>query len=59
MKIQEETLTAFGALLLRNVTLASGALGILGSALANTNLNEIIVLYIVPAVLGVLLGSPS
>ena len=57
--IWEVTLAALGALLLRNVTLASGASEILGSALANTNLNEIIVLSIVPAVLGFLLGSPS
>ena len=57
--VWEVTLAAFGALLLRNVTLASGASQILGSALANTNLNEIIVLSIVPAVLGFLLGSPS
>jgi len=57
--IWEVTLAAFGALLLRNVTLASGASQILGSALANTNLNEIVVLSIVPAVLGFLLGSPS
>ena len=57
--IWEVTLAAFGALLLRNVTLASGASDILGSALANTNLNEITVLSIVPAVLGFLLGSPS
>jgi integral membrane protein (TIGR00529 family) len=57
--VWEVTLAAFGALLLRNVTLASGASEILGSALANTNLNEITVLSIVPAVLGFLLGSPS
>ncbi len=57
--VWEVTLAAFGALLLRNVTLASGASEILGSALANMNLNEIIVLSIVPAVLGFLLGSPS
>jgi len=57
--IWEVTLAAFGALLLRNVTLASGASEILGSALANTNLNEIIVISTVPAVLGFLLGSPS
>lgn len=56
--VWEVTLAAFGALLLRNVTLASGASQILGNALANTNLNEIIVLSIVPAVLGFLLGSP-
>jgi len=57
--IWEVTLAAFGALLLRNVTLASGASDILGSALANMNLSGIIVLSIVPAVLGFLLGSPS
>jgi len=57
--VWEVTLAAFGALLLRNVTLASGASEILGSTLANTNLNEIIVISIVPAVLGFLLGSPS
>jgi integral membrane protein (TIGR00529 family) len=55
----EVTLAAFAALLLRNVTLASGASQILGSALANTNLREIIVLSAVPAVIGFLLGSPS
>jgi len=57
--VWEVTLAAFGALLLRNVTLASGVSEILGSALANTNLSEIIVLSVVPAVLGFLLGSPS
>jgi integral membrane protein (TIGR00529 family) len=57
--VWEVTLAAFGALLLRNVTLASGASQILGSALANTNLNEIVILSVVPAVLGFLLGSPS
>jgi len=57
--VWEVTLAAFSALLLRNVTLASGASQILGSALANTNLNEIIILSVVPAVLGFLLGSPT
>jgi integral membrane protein (TIGR00529 family) len=57
--VWEVTLAAFGALLLRNVTLASGASEILGSALANTNLSEIVVLSVVPVVLGFLLGSPS
>lgn len=57
--VWEVTLAAFAALLLRNVTLASGASEILGSALANTNLSEIIVLSAVPAVLGFLLGSPA
>jgi integral membrane protein (TIGR00529 family) len=57
--IWEVTLAAFAALLLRNVTLASGASQILGSALANTNLNEIVILSVVPAALGFLLGSPT
>jgi len=57
--VWEVTLAAFSALLLRNVTLASGASEILGSALTNTNLSGIIVLSAVPAVLGFLLGSPS
>ena len=55
----EVTLAAFGALLLRNVTLASGASEILGNALANMNLNGIILLSVVPAILGFLIGSPS
>ncbi len=55
----EVTLAAFGALLLRNVTLASGASEILGNTLAEMSLNGIILLSAVPAVLGFLLGSPS
>ncbi len=57
--IWEVTLAAFAALFLRNVTLASGASQILGSALTNTNLSEIIILSVVPAALGFLLGSPA
>jgi len=57
--VWEVTLAAFAALLLKNVTLASGASKILGSALANTSLNDITVLSVVPAALGFLLGSPS
>jgi integral membrane protein (TIGR00529 family) len=57
--VWEVTLAAFSALLLRNVTLASGASQILGSALANTNLNEIVILSVVPAALGFILGSPT
>jgi integral membrane protein (TIGR00529 family) len=55
----EVTLAAFGALLLRNVTLDSGASEILGNTLAGMSLNWIILLSVVPAVLGFLLGSPS
>jgi integral membrane protein (TIGR00529 family) len=57
--IWEVTLAAFSALLLRNVTMASGASQILGSALANTNLSEIVVLSAFPAMIGLLLGSPT
>jgi integral membrane protein (TIGR00529 family) len=57
--VWEVTLAAFSALLLRNVTLASGASQILGNALANTNLNEIVILSVVPAALGFILGSPT
>jgi len=53
------TLAAFGALLLRNVTLASGASQILGAALTNPSLNQTVLLALVPAALGFLLGSPS
>jgi len=56
--VWEVTLVAFSALLLRNVTLASGASQILGSAIANTNLNQVVILSAVPAALGFLLGSP-
>ncbi len=55
----EVTLAAFGALLLRNVTLSSGISEILGGAVANTNLNDAALLLSVPAALGFLLGSPS
>lgn len=55
----EVTFAAFGALLLRNVTLASGVSEILGNILAKMGLNGIILLSVVPAVLGFLLGSPS
>jgi len=55
----EVTLAAFGALLLRNVTVASGASEILGNTLANTNMDGVLLLSIVPAVLGFLMGSPS
>ena len=57
--VWEVTLAAFGALLLKNVTIASGASEIIGNTLANTNMHAIIILSIVPAVLGFLMGSPS
>lgn len=55
----EVTLAAFGALLLKNVTLVSGASEILGNTLINSNLHPIVLLSVVPAGLGFLLGSPS
>ena len=55
----EVTLAAFGALLLKNVTLASGTSEILGNIFANANMNTIILLSVLPATLGFLLGSPS
>lgn len=55
----EVTLAAFGALLLRNVTLASGASEIMGNALADSSLSGIVLLATVPAVLGFVLSSPS
>ncbi|UCC58833.1 MAG: DUF401 family protein [Candidatus Bathyarchaeum sp.] len=55
----EVALAAFGALLLRNVTLASGASEILGNALADTSLSGTVLLVSVPAVLGFVLSSPS
>ena len=55
--VWEVTLAAFGALLLKNVTVASGASEIIGNALANTNMDPIILLSIVPAALAFLIGS--
>ena len=55
----EVTLAAFGALLLRNVTVASGASEIFGNTISNTNMDGIILLSIVPTILGFLMGSPS
>jgi integral membrane protein (TIGR00529 family) len=55
----EVTLAAFGALLLRNVTLASGASESLGNALVEASLSGIVLLVTVPAVLGFILSSPS
>ena len=57
--VWEVTLAAFGAMFLKNVTIASGASEILGSTLASTNMDEIIMLSIVPAVLAFLIGSTS
>jgi integral membrane protein (TIGR00529 family) len=55
----EVTLAAFGALLLKNATLASGASEILGNTLATAGMSGIVLLVTVPAVLGFILSSPS
>jgi len=57
--VWEVTLAAFGAMLLKNVTVASGASEILGTALANTNMNQMLLVSIVPAVVAFLIGSTS
>jgi integral membrane protein (TIGR00529 family) len=55
----EVTLAAFGAILLRNATLVSGASEILGNTLASSNLSGVVLLATVPAILGFVLSSPS
>ena len=57
--IWEVTLAAFGAMLLKNVTIASGASEILGNALADANMPAVVMLSAVPAVLAFLTGSSS
>ena len=52
-------MAAFAAMLLKNVTVASGASKIIGTTLANTNMPAIMLLSFVPAALGFLMGSPS
>jgi uncharacterized protein len=57
--VWEVTLAAFAAMLLKNVTVASGASEIIGTTLANANMPAIMLLSVVPAALGFLMGSPS
>jgi integral membrane protein (TIGR00529 family) len=57
--VWEVTLAAFGAMLLKNVTVSSGASEILGSALASMNMNGVVILTVVPAVLALITGSTS
>jgi uncharacterized protein len=52
-------LAAFGAMLLKNVTVASGASEILGNALANTNMPAVLLLSLVPAAIAFLIGSTT
>ena len=52
-------LAAYGAMLLRYVTIASGISGTIGNVIANGNVNEVVLLLTVPALLGFLVGSPT
>lgn len=53
------TLAAYGAFLLRNVTIATGISEIFKTLVVNGSINIILLLTVVPAVLGFLTGSPS
>ena len=55
----EVTLAAFAAMLFKNVAVASTTSEILGTTLSNINMPEILLLSVVPAILGFLMGSPS
>ncbi len=53
------SLAAYGAMLLRNVTMASEVSEAVGQILAGGNINSTVLLAILPAVLGFLVGSPA
>jgi len=53
------TLAAYGAFLLRNVITAAGISEVFKTLMVNGNVDIILVLTIVPAVLGFITGSPS
>jgi len=53
------TLAAFGAMLLRNVTLTSGISEVLGGIISNGQISEVVLLSGLPAILAFLVGSPS
>ena len=57
--VWEVTLAAFAAMLFKNVAVASTTSEILGTTLSNINMPEILLLSVVPAILGFLMGSPS
>lgn len=57
--IYEVTLAAFGAMLLRNVTMASGISETLGMLIAGGNINDVVLLSTLPTALAFLVGSPS
>ncbi len=52
-------LAAYGAMLLRTVTIASGVSQVIGQILAAGNIHQALLLASLPAVLGFLVGSPS
>lgn len=52
-------LAAYGAMLLRSVTIASGVSQVIGQILAAGNIHHALLLASLPAVLGFLVGSPS
>jgi len=57
--VYEVTLAAFGAMLLRNVTIASGISETFGMWITGGNMNDVVLLSTLPAALAFLLGSPS
>ncbi len=52
-------LAAYGAMLLRSVTMTSGVSEMLGQIIVASNVSEVILLATLPAVLALLVGSPS
>ena len=56
--LYEIALAAFGAILLRNVTKASGISETLGMLIAEGNINDVVLLATLPTTLAFLLGSP-
>ncbi|UCC27407.1 MAG: DUF401 family protein [Candidatus Bathyarchaeota archaeon] len=57
--IYEVTLAAFGAMLLRNVALASGISESFGRLIAGANASDVVLLLTLPAALAFLMGTPS
>lgn len=57
--IYEVTLAAFGAMLLRNVTMASGISESFGMLIAGGNVSDVVLLLTLPTALAFLMGTPS
>jgi hypothetical protein len=53
------TLAAYGAFLLRQVTVAAGISTVFSSLVANGSIDVIVMLTVIPALLGFMTGSPS